>query len=341
MKALIVGAGIAGLTAGILLKRKGWDVTVLDTRMHCGGNCFDYIYNGVHVHQYGPHIFHTSDFRVNQFISEFTSLTPYLHKVMAQCWDNKIYPIPYSKATAELIGRDLTDEEIRQMFFWKYSEKMWGLPFAQIPEAITSRVNLRRDSFDSNYFLDKWQGMPSAGYNQMFMRMVGEIGISRVHLGVQQTAWRHEHEATDLTVFTGRLDEFYDFEFGMLPYRAIEFEFKHAQPRQPYAVLNYCNDMTATRITDFGRFYDRPVDLTVTCTEYPTCWNEDSPLVPSYPLRGFAEPDHQVSQYMGIFPGPRTVLAGRLGTYKYMNMDAVIADTMHRLEQKLGEKLYA
>lgn len=347
MKALIVGAGIAGLTAGVLLKRKGWDVRVLETRPFIGGNCADYLYNGVHVHRYGPHIFHTSDQRVWSFVNEFCSFTNYVHKVVAKTYlSDQLLPVPYSKATEKILGRELTDQEIRDAFFVKYSEKMWGRPYAEIPDTITGRVQLRRDTFDPCYFLDKWQGMPSAGYAQMFMNMADEIGHGSVELGVPKGEWqtRGDH---DLEVFTGQLDEYYDLEYGHLPYRAIQFSLRRAQPRTEHAVTNWCDDRPMTRTTDFSRFYDRECEFTVTCDEYPVPyirgnpWAQEHELVPSYPMRDFPEAQAQLEQYLNIKQPDYAVLAGRLGTYWYRNMDAVVADTMVRLERKLGEKLYA
>jgi len=341
MKVLIVGAGLAGLTAGVLLKRKGWDVRVLETRNEPGGNCADYLYQGVHVHQYGPHIFHTSDMRVWQFINEFTGMNNYLHRVVAKTnLSDKLLPIPYSKATAQELGRELTDEEIRNGFFLRYSEKMWGRPYSEIPASITSRVPLRRDNFDTGYFQDKWQGMPAAGYSALFIRMVDEIGRANVEFAVKEDAWRAWHDSADLVVYTGRLDEFWEYEYGELPYRAVTFEFRRAQPRQGHAVINWCDDRPATRTTDFSYFYDNKNDLTVTCAEYPSVWVPQADMVPSYPMKDFPEAHEKFVQYIGLHHTVPTVFCGRLAAYKYMNMDAVIADTMVGLEKTLGERLY-
>jgi UDP-galactopyranose mutase len=342
MKALIVGSGLAGMTAGVLLKRKGWGVTVMETRPHFGGNCADVLSNGIYVHTYGPHIFHTNDERVFRFLSEFTTFTDYQHKVMALSHvHDKPVPIPYGDATEEALGRKLTDQEIREAFFVKYTEKMWGCKYDQVPASITGRVSLRRPGNDTRYFLDRYQGMPNIGYTHMFMNMADEIGRCNINLGCRLHAWRsweHEH---DLLVFTGMLDEFYDHTHGKLPYRAISFWIRRAQPPQPYAVLNFCYDIPATRITDFGKFYDDKSGFTVTCEEYPQDWTQTDSAVPSYPMRGFPHADEKLAKYEALTHSSNVILAGRLGAYKYMNMDAVVSDTITKLETRLGEKIYA
>lgn len=341
MKALIVGAGLAGLTAGVLLTRKGWQVRMLETRNHPGGNCADYLYQGVHVHQYGPHIFHTSDMRVWNFVNEFTGMNNYLHRVVAKTsLSDNLLPIPYSKATEQALGRSLTDDEIRSAFFIRYSEKMWGRAYRDIPEAITARVPLRRDNFDTGYFQDKWQGLPAAGYAGMFRRMADEIGGGNIEYGVRENAWREWLDDADLIVYTGRLDDFWEYEYGELPYRAVTFDFRRAQPRQGHAVINWCDDRPATRTTDFSYFYDAKCDLTVTCTEHPSAWVPGVDMVPSYPMKDFPEAHERFVQYTGLHHTVPTVFAGRLAAYRYMNMDTVIADTMARLEERLGTKLY-
>jgi len=345
MRAVVVGAGLAGMTAGVLLKRKNWDVLVFDTREYLGGNCSDYKRDGVYVHRHGPHIFHTSDLRVWRFINEFTGFTGYVHHVMAHTGDpGTLLPIPYSKTTERVIGRELSDSEIVDMFFRAYSERMWGCPYEEIPPQIINRVNLRRDNYDTRYFQDKYEGMPVNGYTAMFHEMALEVGHVQVLLHSRPNAWRTWAESADLVVFTGSLDEYYDHNCGTLPYRAIGFGFKHNQVQRSYPVVNYCAPGEASRTAYFGRFYDYGQDgaMSTTCTEYPMAWNkEDDSLVPSYPMVGFPEANAILSEYLKIGAPANTIFCGRLGTYRYMNMDVVISDTMARLEQRLGGTVYA
>lgn len=350
MRVLVVGAGLAGLTAGVLLNRKGHDVRVLETRTHVGGNCWDYLYNGVHVHRYGPHIFHTNDQRVYKFFTEFCTLTNYRHEVKANIQvfgaggttTERLVSIPYSLQTQAELGFDMTDEEIVQTFFRAYSEKMWGRKYAEIPAAITGRVPKRRTDTNTKYFTDLYQGMPADGYSALFTAMSDCIGRNNIEFGVGAHAWRGFSDEVDLVVYTGMLDSFYELEHGYLPYRAIQFEFRHGKPVSKYSVVNWCDDRPCTRSTDYSRFYPaKEVAATTIGAEYPFDWDPHSDLVPSYPMRGFAHADEIMARYDALSPGTKVVFAGRLGSYRYMNMDAVIADVMFKLESKLGESMYA
>lgn len=342
MKALIVGAGLAGLTAGVLLKRKKWDVRVVETRAHPGGNCIDVFSGNVHVHMYGPHIFHTGDNRAYRFFSEMCGgLTGYLHKVVAQTSNYPDpLPIPYSQRTAQIIGRDLSDQGIEDWFFRLYSQKMWGMPYEDIPDAIKKRVPRRRLDYNTNYFQDAYQGMPSHGYAFMFNRMIDEIGRQNCVFGAKPEEWRSWSAWVDLVVYTGRMDAYYKYEFGPLPYRAIQFRVMHSQSRLPNAVINWCDLRPDTRTTDYSRFYDEPCSETVIGTETPCEWEPHGSLVPSYPMRGFPEVDIAVAKYDTLKPMGNVLLCGRLGAYQYMNMDAVISDTMAKLENRLGTVMY-
>ena len=342
MKALVVGAGVSGLTAAVLLKRKGYEVFVLESRDHIGGNCWDHKPNNcdVYVHKYGPHIFHTSDETAWKFLNEFTSFNDYKHKVVASIANQLIVPIPYSKATEEAMGLVLSDEEIVNTFFKPYSKRMWGCPYEEIPSEITGRINFRRDDHNINYFTDTYQGMPSDGYAIMFKRMVTEIGSSNVLLGCGIDVWRSWAEEADLVVYTGMLDEFHKLEHDRLPYRAVEFIFDMHEQTE-HAVVNYCLPGLYSRTTDFSRFYKDEVSSTILCTERPTAWNpKNDSIVPAYPMVHFPKAEDILVKYKGMYPGKDVVLCGRLGTYKYMNMDMAITNTIDRLEEQLGCKLY-
>ena len=266
MKALVVGAGLAGMTAAVLLKRSGHDVLVMEKRKDIGGNCIDDLVDGVHVHRYGPHIFHTNDARVWKFVNEFTGFTDYQHRVMASI-GHKLISIPYSKRTAEELGRDLSDGEIVDMLFRVYSERMWGCRFSDIPPQITKRVNLRRSNSDTRYFMDKYQGMPSNGYDYMFNSMKYALGPC-IFTGCADTDWRGESKNYDLVVYTGMLDEYFDCEHGQLPYRGVDLKFDYNQEHTDHAVINFCHSGAASRMTDYSCFYGYPKD-------WPRPWIRD------------------------------------------------------------------
>ena len=159
--------------------------------------------------------------------------------------------IPYSHRTAAQIGRELADDEIRELIFTDYSAKQWGVPWAELPAAIRGRVPARRDSSDDGYFTDEFQGQPRAGYTRMFENMLEGIPV---HLGVGKDEWRKHAEKADLVIYTGKLDEYFHCCHGRLPYRSLRFEHFWSPQRLPHAVINQCNQRPYTRIYDHRYF---------------------------------------------------------------------------------------
>ena len=177
-KAIIIGAGLSGSTSAILLKRAGYDVEIFEKRSHLGGNCYDEFIKGICVHKYGPHGFHTNKKQVWDFLNQFTSFNKVALKVQADTSQGRI-PIPFNKTSCKIVGKK-TPEEIRDLIFVDYSEKMWGLKWRDIPKSITNRLPTTRETFDNRYHLDKHQGIPQKGYTEMFKNMLEGI---TVHLG--------------------------------------------------------------------------------------------------------------------------------------------------------------
>lgn len=243
-EAVIVGCGLAGSVAARILHDKGWKVTVLETRNHIGGNCFDSYLNDVLVHNYGPHTFHTNIESVWKFISRFTAFNSFTFRVLANT-KRGLVPIPFNKTTESLVG-NLSDDEIKDLLFKDYSEKQWGTPWDEIPEEITSRVPTRRDNYDDRYFCDKYQGIPVLGYTKMFESLLKDIPIK---LSCDKSEYKKVK--FDLMVYTGKLDEYFDFCFDRLPYRSLRFEHILSNPRKQH-MINECN--SANRHT---RSYDQ------------------------------------------------------------------------------------
>ena len=216
-KAIIVGAGLSGSTSAALLKSAGYDVEIFEKRGHLGGNCFDEFVNGICVHKYGPHGFHTNKERVWNFLNKFTKFNKVSLRVQAETSEGVI-PIPFNKNSCRIIG-EKTPEEIRDLIFVDYSEKMWGLSWKDIPRGITNRLPVIRESFDDRYHLDKYQGIPVKGYTEMFKSMLEGI---TVHIGTSNKDW--ENRPYDILVYTGKIDEYYDYKFGKLGYRSLRFE---------------------------------------------------------------------------------------------------------------------
>jgi UDP-galactopyranose mutase len=336
-KAVIVGAGLAGLTAGVLLHRKGWETRIYETRSHIGGNCFDSLQHGWFVHRYGPHIFHTSNKAVYEFLKAFTKFTSYEHRVLARTHGlpETLLPIPYNKRTEQILGRSLSNQEIVDMFFVQYSEKMWDMAWHCLPEHIRNRVPQRRDNADDRYFTDEFQGMPNNGYSGLFAQMAEEIGWDKIFINVDEDDWAY-YRKPDLVVYTGSIDDYFKVSLGRLPYRSLSFEFSTRpwNERLDVAVVNECNLIYPfTRTTDYSRFYESPVNgdplVAPMCVEYSRPWKQGRDRY--YPMHwGAGEKLYQDYNRLTTI-GPPVVFCGRLGSYKYMNMDETVADTMQKL----------
>lgn len=341
-KAVVVGAGITGLTAGVCLAEAGWYVHIYDIRNHIGGNCHDVLEDTpgsgrrIPVHQYGPHLFHTNDDAVFEFLSRFTEWVPYTHRVKACVHEhplslsrNHLLSIPYNLTTERALGRCLTDQEIVELFFRDYSEKMWGEPWEVLPDHITKRVPRRRDNDDTRYFTDKHQCMPAHGYETLFTRMMTRIIMNggELHLQVGDDEWTEQLPA-DLVVYTGSIDAFYGAKHGWLPYRSLDIKKAYVPTgRQPIdaAVINECNKKPYTRTTYYAMIHCPELDNTMVpvTIEYPVEWVPG--MIRYYPMNWGSTPD-LLAKYVAETPwtGCPTVFAGRLGQYQYLNMDQAV-----------------
>ena len=322
MKVTVVGAGMAGCVVASELHKKGHDVEIYETRPHFGGNCYDMLVGDVLVHKYGPHIFHTKSQRIWDWIHQYTTFNNYHHQVWANTKLGQI-PVPFNTTSAELVG-ELTGEQIRELIFEDYSAKMWGMPFNKLPKSITDRVPKKRDSRDPRYFITEYQGIPDKGYTEMFTNMLGStVGLGSVHLGCATDAWRKAKH--DLVVYTGPIDAYYDYGFGRLGYRTLDIKILKNKPKQPVAVINECNNLPYTRTSDHSFWLGQNVDKTVWTREYPReCGEKDTPYYP----KQFGDNPRLYKLYADLVPSIPTVFVGRLATYKYYNMDQVIAQAL-------------
>jgi len=347
MKTLIIGSGMSGATAARLLADGGHGVQVLECRDHAGGNCHDEDQGGVRLHQYGPHLFHTNDEQVWNFLSRFTAWTDYRHRVVADTRLGRI-SIPYNLRTEAQLGRRLTDEEIRDLVFVEYSSKQWGVPWEEMPAAITGRVPTRRENDDDGYFTDRFQGQPKDGYAALFERMLEGIPVQ---LGVEKDAWRKEAAGADLVIYTGKIDEYFGYCHGQLPYRSLRFEHTRTTERLPHAVINQCNALPWTRIYDHRWFSesagqagalidkaktglvtgDALPQETVITKEYPMA--HDRTNDPYYPMP-FGEGMALYQRYKEFADAePRTIFLGRLATYSYLDMWMAVAQARVKLRE--------
>jgi UDP-galactopyranose mutase len=350
---LVVGAGFAGaVLAERLANVMGKRVLVVDKRDHIGGNTFDYLDEaGILVHKYGPHIFHTNSAEVMQYLSRFTQWRDYEHRVLAQV-DDKLLPIPINLDTINWMYElaldgagmqqflaDRTEHaasirtsqdicvsrvgwELYEKFFRNYTRKQWGLDPSELDASVAGRIPVRFDR-DDRYFTDKFQAMPLLGYTKLFERMLDSPNITvRTSTNYAEVVMAYPGIQT---IFTGPVDEFFDYRFGPLPYRSLEFEHKTFDREwyQPVAVVNYPNENAYTRVTEFKYLTGQSATKTSVVFEYPKADGD-----PYYPIPR-AENAALYAKYRELADKETSVhFVGRLATYKYYNMDQVVAQAL-------------
>ncbi|MBB6144539.1 UDP-galactopyranose mutase [Silvibacterium bohemicum] len=355
---LIVGAGFAGsVLAERVASEQNARVLVVDSRNHIAGNAFDFYDDaGILVHKYGPHIFHTNSEKVFQYLSRFTAWRPYEHRVKASV-DGQLVPMPINADTInKLYGLRLTchevdayltsiaetrdsittsedvvvsrvGRELYEKFFRNYTRKQWGLDPSELDAAVTARVPVRT-SRDDRYFTDKFQAMPLHGYTRMFDRMLAHPKIS-VMLNTHYKDVKNEVRFREL-IFTGPVDEYFDYCYGKLPYRSLRFDHQtHDQDRyQTAPVVNYPNEHAYTRITEFKDLTGQKHRKTSIVFEYPCADG-----APYYPI---PQPQNAAlyQRYKALADTlPHVHFVGRLATYKYYNMDQVVAQALRTFEK--------
>ncbi|HEU5316869.1 MAG TPA: UDP-galactopyranose mutase, partial [Chloroflexota bacterium] len=329
---------------------------------HIGGNAYDH-YNddGLLIHKYGPHIFHTNSLEVFEYLSKFTEWRAYQHRVLASV-DGKLVPIPINLDTINaLYGLNLTalevedflksvaeprekvrtsedvvvskiGRELYEKFYRGYTRKQWGLDPSELDAAVAARVPVRTNR-DDRYFTDKYQAMPLHGYTRMFERMLDHPNI-KIMLN---TDYRDVVDFIPYKemIYTGPVDEFFNYRFGKLPYRSLHFKHEtHDRPRfQEAPVVNYPNDYQYTRITEFKYLTGQEHSKTSVVYEFPRAEGD-----PYYPV---PRPENAeiYKKYKGLADQTRGVwFVGRLATYKYYNMDQVTAQALTLFEKIMAAR---
>ena len=349
---LVVGAGFAGAVFAERMAARGDSVLVIDRRPHIAGNAYDFENaDGILTHLYGPHIFHTNSEAVAAYLSRFTAWRPYEHRVLAHV-DGLLVPIPINLDTINaLYGLDLdsagveaffaarrepvdvirTSEdvvvaavgrELYEKFFRGYTRKQWGLDPSELDRSVTARVPVRTNR-DDRYFGDSFQAMPREGYTRMFERILDQPTIE-VRLGVdyreiaREVRWRR-------MLYTGPIDEYFEHCFGRLPYRSLRFDHQTLPMAQfqPVGVVNYPQTEAYTRITEYKHLTGQEHAKTTITYEYPS--DEGDPY---YPI---PRPQNAAlfKRYEALGDARDDVIfAGRLGAYRYYNMDQVAAQAL-------------
>lgn len=325
---LVVGAGLYGATAARLLKDAGREVLVLERRAVIGGNCHDALVDGVRVSTYGGHIFHTNSTRIWEFASRFTDWLPYIHRVKA-CAGGLLYSFPPNAITFEQLGTDDLDV-IRRTFFAGYTAKQWGRAIDDVPADVLARIPIRQ-SRDDRYFNDIYQGLPAGGYTSMIARMLAGVPVE---LGTDYLADDQYWNARCCRViYTGALDEYYRYDAGRLAYRSLRFDTRRVEqsPYQAAATVNYCDyEIPYTRIMDWGQFWPKQAAHTVITTEYPASEGE-----PYYPVNDEDNNALHAGYMKRAALSDWLHIGGRLGSYRYWNMDQTIGAAT-ALVERLG-----
>src|SRR5438270_2971131 len=350
---LVVGAGFAGCVLAERLARvRGRRVLLVDKRPHIGGNAYDhYNEHGILVHRYGPHIFHTNSPQVFEYLSQFTEWRQYEHRVVASV-DGQTLPIPinldtinrlyglelsvqqvgdFFRSVAETVEQVRTSEdvvvsrvgrELYQKFFRNYTRKQWGLDPSELDASVTSRVPVRTNR-DDRYFSDMYQAMPLHGYTRMFENMLDHPNI-KIMLNTDYREVEGELCANEI-IYTGPVDEFFDYRFGKLPYRSLRFkhETHNREVYQQAPVVNYPNEHPYTRVTEFKYLTGQEHPKTSIVYEYPM--EEGDPYYP-VPRPENKELHKKYKVLADATPGVHFV--GRLATYQYYNMDQVTAQAL-------------
>ncbi|HDL01954.1 MAG TPA: UDP-galactopyranose mutase [candidate division Zixibacteria bacterium] len=355
---LIAGAGFAGCTlAERIATQFDKKVLLVETRNHIGGNTYDY-YNedGLLIQKYGPHIFHSNLRDVWDYLCRFTEWNGYVHRVIAVVRGKEV-SLPINLDTMErLYERKFTSEELEKyfeqhrvkldrirnsrdvvvsqvgeelydLFFKNYTKKQWGIYPDELDPEVTKRLPVRFNR-DTRYFTDRYQGIPKHGFTRMFERMIDNKNI---HL-LLKTDYREIIDSVDYNklIYTGPIDYYFDYMFGELPYRSLDFKFEtlDMEKYQNAGVVNYPNDYNYTRITEFKHFYFQQHHKTTICYEYPMAEGD-----PYYPI---PKPECReiYQKYKKEADKLRSVyFIGRLAQYKYLNMDQVVAGALKLFEE--------
>ena len=359
---LIVGAGFAGsVLAERLASQRGMRVLVIDRRPHIAGNAYDYVDDaGVLIHAYGPHIFHCNSPMIHAYLSQFTEWRPYEHRVLTSV-QGQLLPFPLNLSTIEqLYGLEMTSDELEErlaaraeprerietsedavvskigrelyeLFFRGYTRKQWGLDPSQLDAQVAARIPVRTNR-DDRYFSDTFQTMPLHGYTRMFERMLDHPNIE-VRVGTDYRDVRDEILCREM-IYTGPIDEFFDYQLGPLPYRSLEFRLEtHDQEWcLPSATVNYPDEHEHpyTRVTEFKYLTGQTHPKTTLAYEYPRAEGD-----PYYPIPR-PENAELYRRYAALATElPNVHFTGRLGTYRYYNMDQVVAQSL-TLFERLG-----
>lgn len=363
---LIVGAGLYGAVCAYELTKRGKKCLVIDKRNHVGGNVYTEEIEGINVHKYGPHIFHTSDKTIWDYVNQFAEFNHYVNMPVAR-YKNKIYDLPFNMNTFTKLWPDvftpqdamqhiakerqkkfteepqnlqeqainLVGKTIYKKLIKGYTEKQWGKPCTELPAFIIKRLPVRF-TFDNNYFNDRYQGIPVGGYTRMIEKMLAQATVK-----LNYDYFAHKKELDNLAhkiIYTGAIDQYFDYVYGALEYRSIYFETEilDLPNYQGNAVVNYTDkDIPYTRVIEHKHFEFGQQPKTVISKEYSRTWKVGDE--PYYPIND-AKNNVLYLKYLKLSQRePNVIFGGRLGEYKYYDMDDVVAVALKQVDKLLKQ----
>jgi len=361
MRILVVGAGLAGAVYARCLADVGSNVTVIDRRDHVGGNCYDYrSMDGVLIHRYGPHFFHTNSPRVVEWLSQFTEWTQYSHRVLARLPDGRLAPFPVNRQTLEMVfGVRLRDESdarllladeaieckrpetaaeylnsrlgrrVTNIFFRPYNKKMWGLDLENIDASVVKRINIRLDDNDLYFPNDYFQAIPKNGYTSMFNRILSHERIAVYTNTPFENSLINEF---DYTFSAMSIDEFFEYRYGYLSYRSLRFHLAAQLGRglEGAVTINSTDESPFTRSTCWNNLPNQPVIDRSWITSEEPCDFRDNNFERYYPAVGTDGADRRLyALYAEDAMRLNNIsFIGRCGTYQYLNMDQVVNQSL-------------
>ncbi len=360
---LIVGAGFFGAVFAYEAKRIGKSCLVIDRRDHIGGNCYTEQIEGINVHKYGAHIFHTSDKEVWDYVNQFAQFNNYINSPIA-VYGDEVYNLPFNMNTfsrmwgiktpseaKKIISEQIADigitepknleeqalslvgKDVYEKLIKGYTEKQWGRPCTELPAFIIKRLPLRF-TYDNNYFNDRYQGIPEGGYTEIFNKLLEGIEV-RTSTDYKEFIANNPDIAKKI-VYTGSVDEFFDYCYGELEYRSVRFETEvlDEENHQGNAVVNYTSaDVPYTRIIEHKHFEFGKQEKTVISREYSAEWSKG--VEPYYPINNDRNNELFAKYSMLMKTRPDVIFGGRLGQYRYYDMDKVIRAALDMVKEEL------
>jgi len=329
---LVVGAGLFGSVVARELAQAGYKVHVIDKRDHIAGNCFDYIdENGIRVHKYGPHLFHTNNKTVFEWLSKYTEWVPYQHRVKAQLDDGRFVTLPVNKETTEIVGKD----NIIDVFFRPYTKKMWGKEIEELNPDIINRVPIRDDLNDLYFPNDAFQAMPKEGYTKMIENILDHPNIT---VELNKSFDKNMEDQWDHIFNSMPIDEYFNYCFGELPYRSIKFHHINLPMTKvlPSATVNFTHDGPYTRVTEWKQIPEHGENHRMTTLTYEEpCDYRDNNMERYYPIKDVdGENQKAYQRYKGMTPDNMTFI-GRTGLYVYLDMHQVVSSALFTVRSYL------